>query len=225
MIGASVNISGTLRVWATEVGCGHRAACAVPHRRQVADALRHLERSRGVPRRHRDLVLSTPEQPRQHGPAAYGAGVGCAAASLLRWYTGQHLINVLTASGVAGLAAGAAGGGTAHEVSPFRGSRWSTMRRPRVDTHVAVKVHRSGGPGGAHSYSIKYPRGYQPAAARGSGGGADVRSGWGACLNRGGAPGRADRRPGVPLSDRADLSSDLHERGGHRFTPCPHARR
>ena len=79
--------------------------------------------------------------------------------------------------------------------------------------------------GPSHSYSIKYPRGYQPAAARGSGGGADVRSGWGSRLNRGGAPGRADGRPGVPLSDGTDLSSDLHERGGHRFTHCPHARR
>ena len=73
---------------------------------------------------------SAPEQPRQHRSAAGGAGVGCAAASLMLRCTGQHLLDVLTASGVAGLAAGAAGGGTAHEVSPFRGSRWSESDDP-----------------------------------------------------------------------------------------------
>ena len=81
-------------------------------------------------------VGSAPEQPRQPRSAAGGTAVGCAAASLLQRYAGQHLINVLTASGVAGLAAGAARGGTAHEDFPSEelivetgDPRWSSAWR------------------------------------------------------------------------------------------------
>jgi hypothetical protein len=90
-------------------------------------------------------VGSAPEQPRQHRSAAGGAVVGCAAASLLQGYAGQHLIDVLTASGVAGLAAGTARGGTAHEVLSFRGVD-GRDRRPSVDIRMAVERVRCGAP-------------------------------------------------------------------------------
>ena len=57
---------------------------------------------------------SATEQSRQHRSAAGRAGAGCAATSLILGNTTQHLLDVLTASGVAGLAAGTARGGTAH---------------------------------------------------------------------------------------------------------------
>jgi hypothetical protein len=87
-------------------------------------------------------VLSrlTPEQPRQHRSAADGAGVGCAGASLLRWYAGQHLINVLTASGVAGLAAGTADAGTAHGVFALFEDLMVETDDPRMDISMAVTV-------------------------------------------------------------------------------------
>jgi hypothetical protein len=45
---------------------------------------------------------------------------------LVRGNAGQHLIDMLTTSGIAGLAAGTAGSGTAHQVSPFRGGDGGT---------------------------------------------------------------------------------------------------
>ena len=162
------------------------------------------------------VARSATEQPREHRSAAGGAGVRWAAAALLLRHTGQHLLDVLTASGVAGLAAGAAGGGTAHGVSPFRGSRWSESDDPGR-TRMAVNTDRCG--------ARKAPNptlAYTPGGIKQTDLAAFIARSWAfAHFPPSTAPeGGSDVSP----PERAAVSSDLHDRNGPRFIPSPHAR-
>ena len=136
---------------------------------------------------------SSPEQPRQHRSAAGGAGVGCAAASLMLRYTGQHLLDVLTASGVAGLAAGAAGDGTAHEVFALsEGVDGRESDDPRMDTRMAVNVYRCAAPRVPHSNLANTPGGIKWVAGRIPGCGSAPGPAGVLVSNRGQLPRRAD---------------------------------
>ena len=103
-------------------------------------------------------LRSATEQARQHRCATTVPGVRWTVAALALWHAGQHLIDVLTTSGVARLTAGAAGGRTAHGFGP---SGKLTIGVRRSQLAACALGYDPCGAGSVESECSGYPLGYQ----------------------------------------------------------------